>query len=39
VTVVGLPTPTVPALGTWGMIALAGLLVLAGCRWMRTRAA
>ena len=36
---VGPPTATVPALGTWGMIALAGLLVLAGCRWMRTRAA
>jgi hypothetical protein len=36
---VGSTTATVPALGTWGMIALAGLLVLAGCRWMRTRAA
>jgi hypothetical protein len=36
---VGSPAPTVPALGTWGMIALAGLLVLGGCRWMRTRAA
>lgn len=34
---VGPPAPSVPALGTWGMIALAGLLVLAGSRWMRTR--
>lgn len=36
------PAPTVesvPALGTWGMIALAGLLVLAGCTWSRTRVA
>jgi hypothetical protein len=30
--------PAVPALGTWGMIALAGLLLLAGLRRMRTRA-
>ncbi len=30
---------SVPALGTWGMIALAGLLMLAGCSWVRTRAA
>jgi hypothetical protein len=37
---VGAPAvSSVPALGTWGMIALAGLLVLAGCTWTRTRVA
>ncbi len=29
----------VPALGTWAMVALAGLLLLAGLGWMRTRTA